>query len=347
VEPFLKLSEFDFDLPADLIAQHPASPRDSARLLHVADSLADRTIRDLPGLLRRGDLLVYNDTRVLKARLFGLRGAAKIEATLHKRVDGRHWRAFAKGSKRLKIGDRIAFGDGLAADVADKSQSGDVLLAFDRADDALMAAIERVGAMPLPPYIKRAAPQADDEDAYQTIWSEKLGAVAASTAGLHFTPGLLAALDAAGIKRQALTLHIGAGTFLPVKSENVEDHTMHAEWGEVSRAAIAAIDAAKAAGGRIVSVGTTPLRVLETVARDNAGKLAPWAGETQLYCLPGFQFRVVDVLFTNFHLPKSTLFMLVSAFAGLERMKAAYAHAVERGYRFFSYGDACLLECGR
>ena len=343
----MKLSAFDFDLPADLIAQHPASPRDSARLLQVADALADRTILDLPGLLRRGDLLVYNDTRVLKARLFGLRGDAKIEATLHKRVDTQSWRAFVKGSKRLKIGDRIAFGDGFFADVADKSESGDVLLVFDRADDALMAAIERFGAMPLPPYIKRAAPEAGDDNDYQTVWSEKLGAVAASTAGLHFTPGLLAALDDAGIQRQALTLHIGAGTFLPVKSENVEDHTMHAEWGEVSSAAIAAIDAAKAAGGRIVSVGTTPLRLLETVARDNGGKLVPWAGETQLYCLPGFQFRVVDVLFTNFHLPKSTLFMLVSAFAGLARMKAAYAHAIAQRYRFFSYGDATLLERAR
>ena len=343
----MKLSEFDFNLPADRIAQHPASPRDSARLLHVGDALADCMIGDLPRLLRRGDLLVYNDTRVLKARLFGLRGTAKIEATLHKRIDARSWRAFVKGSKRLKIGDRVEFGEGFCADVADKSDSGDVGFVFNQAGPALMAAIERFGAMPLPPYIKRLAPDQDDENDYQTVWANKLGAVAASTAGLHFTPGLLAALDDAGIKRQALTLHIGAGTFLPVKSENVEDHTMHAEWGEVSGAAIAAIESAKAAGGRIVSVGTTPLRVLETVARDNGGRLVPWAGETQLYCLPGFAFRAVDMLFTNFHLPKSTLFMLVSAFAGLERMKAAYAHAIARQYRFFSYGDATLLERAR
>ena len=340
----MKLADFDFDLPEALIAQRPASPRDAARLLHVGAALADRTIRDLPDLLRPGDLLVYNDTRVLKARLVGLRGAARVEITLHKNVDANSWRAFAKGSKRLKTGDRLAFAEDFWADVTDKSDSGDIGVAFSHSGPALMAALERYGAVPLPPYIKRAAPERRDESDYQTIWAAKDGAVAASTAGLHFTPALLDALAARGIGRTALTLHIGAGTFLPVKAENVTEHRMHAEWGEVAAPAIAAIEKARANGGRIVAVGTTPLRLLETVAQHNNGKLAPWAGETQLYCLPGFRFRAVDLLFTNFHLPKSTLFMLVSAFAGLARMQAAYAHAIAARYRFFSYGDATLLE---
>ena len=340
----MKLADFDFDLPEALIAQRPASPRDAARLLHVGAAFADRAIRDLPDLLRPGDLLVYNDTRVLKARLVGLRGAARVEITLHKNVDSNSWRAFAKGSKRLKTGDRLAFAEDFWADVTDKSDSGDIGVAFSHSGPALMAALERYGAVPLPPYIKRAAPERRDESDYQTIWAAKDGAVAASTAGLHFTPALLDALAARGIGRTALTLHIGAGTFLPVKTENVAEHRMHAEWGEVAAPAIAAIEKARANGGRIVAVGTTPLRLLETVAQHNNGKLAPWAGETQLYCLPGFRFRAVDLLFTNFHLPKSTLFMLVSAFAGLARMQAAYAHAIAARYRFFSYGDATLLE---
>lgn len=340
----MKLADFDFDLPEALIAQRPASPRDAARLLHVGAALADRAIRDLPDLLRPGDLLVYNDTRVLKARLVGLRGAARVEITLHKNVDANSWRAFAKGSKRLKTGDRLAFAEDFWADVTDKSESGDIGVAFSHSGPALVAALERYGAVPLPPYIKRAAPERRDESDYQTIWAAKDGAVAASTAGLHFTPALLDALAARGIDRTALTLHIGAGTFLPVKTENVAEHRMHAEWGEVAAPAIAAIEKARANGGRIVAVGTTPLRLLETVAQHNNGKLAPWAGETQLYCLPGFRFRAVDLLFTNFHLPKSTLFMLVSAFAGLARMQAAYAHAIAARYRFFSYGDATLLE---
>ena len=340
----LKLADFDFDLPEALIAQRPASPRDAARLLEVGETVIDRTIRDLPDLLRPGDLLVYNDTRVLKARLIGQRGAARVEITLHKNIDANSWRAFAKGSKRLKSGDRLVFADGFWADVTDKSESGDIGVAFSCGGPALMAALEQHGAVPLPPYIKRAAPERLDESDYQTIWAAKDGAVAASTAGLHFTPELLAALEARGIARTALTLHIGAGTFLPVKTENVTEHTMHAEWGEVAAPAIAAIAKARANGGRIVAIGTTALRLLETVAKDNDGKLVPWAGETRLYCLPGFRFRAVDLLFTNFHLPKSTLFMLVSAFAGLPRMQAAYAHAIAERYRFFSYGDATLLE---
>jgi S-adenosylmethionine:tRNA ribosyltransferase-isomerase len=343
-DSFLQLADFDFDLPDARIAQRPAVPRDAARLLHVAATLADRTIRDLPDLLQPGDLLVYNDTRVLKARLTGQRGAARVEITLHKNIDANTWRAFAKGAKRLKSGDRLVFAEGFYADITDKSDSGDIGLAFSHGGPALMAALDRYGAVPLPPYIKRATPERQDESDYQTVWAAKDGAVAASTAGLHFTPALLAALEARGIGRTALTLHIGAGTFLPVKTENVEAHVMHAEWGEVTAAAIAAIEKTRKSGGRIVAVGTTPLRLLETVALQNDGVLVPWTGETQLFCLPGFRFRAVDLLFTNFHLPKSTLFMLVSAFAGLARMQAAYAHAIAERYRFFSYGDATLLE---
>jgi S-adenosylmethionine:tRNA ribosyltransferase-isomerase len=339
----LKLSDFDFDLPETLIAQVPANPRDSARLLHVGATLADRQVRDLPRLLKRGDLLVYNDTRVLKARLAGMRGEAKIEVTLHKRESGDTWRAFAKGSKRLKLGDRIVFAPDFSALVLDKAESGDIGLRFSCADAALFAALDRHGSMPLPPYIKRAAADVADESSYQTVWAANDGAVAASTAGLHFSPDLLAALDAAGIERAALTLHVGAGTFLPVKTENVEEHAMHAEWGELTAATAARIEAARSEGRRVVAVGTTALRVLETVAQAD-GRLRAWAGDTRLFCLPGFRFRAVDLLMTNFHLPKSTLFMLVAAFAGLERMKAAYAHAIGKGYRFFSYGDSSLIE---
>jgi S-adenosylmethionine:tRNA ribosyltransferase-isomerase len=339
----LKLSDFDFDLPEALIAQAPVEPRDSARLLHVAGSLADRQVRDLPVLLRRGDLLVYNDTRVLKARLTGMRGAAKIEVTLHKRETDDTWRVFAKGAKRLKPGDRIVFAEGFTAEVLDKSEEGDVGLRFSAGGAALFAALNRHGAMPLPPYIKRASADAADEAHYQTVWAKRDGAVAASTAGLHFSPGLLAALEEAGIERTALTLHVGAGTFLPVKTENIIEHRMHAEWGELTDETAGRINAAKAEGRRVVAVGTTALRVLETVA-DDSGRVRAWTGETRLFCLPGFRFRAVDALMTNFHLPKSTLFMLVCAFAGVERMKAAYAHAIAQGYRFFSYGDSSLIE---
>ena len=337
----LKLAEFDFDLPQDRIAQAPVSPRDAARLLCVGESLRDAAVRDLPAILRPGDVLVYNDTRVLKARLTGMRGAARVETTLHKMEGPDLWRAFAKGAKRLKLGDRIDYAPGFSAVVEAKDE--DVLLRFSVAGPALMQALERHGAMPLPPYIKRAAPDAADERSYQTVFAAKDGAVAASTAGLHFTPELLARIDQAGVERIAITLHIGAGTFLPVKTENVEDHPMHAEWGEISAAAAARIETARAEGRRIVALGTTALRLLETVAQAD-GRVREWAGETRLYCLPGFRFRVIDALFTNFHLPKSTLFMLVCAFAGTDRMKNAYAHAVASGYRFFSYGDASLIE---
>ena len=339
----MKLSDFDFELPGELIAQHPVEPRDAARLLEVGERLADRTLRDLPGLLRPGDVLVYNDTRVIKARLNGRRGAVAVEATLHQRIDEMTWRAFARPGKRLKAGDLIEFAPGFAAEVREKGEGGELTLAFQLAAGTLLEALNAHGQMPLPPYIKRArAGDARDEADYQTVWGVREGAVAASTAGLHFTPDLLKQLDAAGIGRAAVTLHVGAGTFLPVKTEDVEEHRMHAEWGELSAETADRLNAARAAGGRIVAVGTTVLRVLETVARE-LGRLAPWQGETRLFVLPGYKFRAVDLLLTNFHLPKSTLFMLVAAFAGLERMKAAYAHAVSERYRFFSYGDACLL----
>lgn len=339
----MRLSEFDFELPPELIAQHPVVPRDAARLLEVGARLVDRTVRDLPALLRAGDVLVYNDTRVIKARLDGRRGAANVEVTLHRRVAGDTWRAFVRPAKRLAVGDLIEFAPGFTAGVREKGEGGEVTLVLSAAEGGTLPAIERHGRMPLPPYIKRArgGDPRDDAD-YQTVWGLREGAVAASTAGLHFTPELLGALDAAGVRRVPVTLHVGAGTFLPVKTETVEEHRMHAEWGELSAESADAINAARRAGGRVVSVGTTALRVLETVA-DETGRMAPWQGETQLYILPGYRFRAADLLLTNFHLPKSTLFMLVAAFAGLARIKAAYAHAIRERYRFFSYGDACLL----
>lgn len=340
----MKLSDFDFVLPPELIAQHPVSPRDAARMLEIApDGLHDRAVRDLPGLLRRGDVLVYNDTRVIKARLAGRRGTAGVEVTLHQMVEPDRWRAFARPAKKLAAGDRIDFAPDFSAQVAEKGAEGEVTLAFDRGGAELFAALERHGQVPLPPYIKRPR-TGDDRDLadYQTIWGERAGAVAASTAGLHFTPALLDALARAGIARAPVTLHVGAGTFLPVKTEDVEAHKMHAEYGELSQATVDAIARARAAGGRVVAVGTTALRVLETVAAAD-GVLRPWAGETRLFVLPGYRFRIVDLLLTNFHLPKSTLFMLVSAFAGLARMRGAYRHAIAARYRFFSYGDCCLI----
>lgn len=339
----MRLSDFDFDLPPELIAQHPAEPRDSARLLEVAATLADRRVRDLPDLLRPGDVLVYNDTKVIKSRLDGRRGTVPVELTLHARIGEATWRAFARPARRLRAGDLVEIAPGFAAAVRGKGEGGEVTLDLLVEDGSVLAALARHGRMPLPPYIKRGRGGLARDDAdYQTVWAAREGAVAASTAGLHFTPALLAALDAAGIARVAVTLHVGAGTFLPVKAEDVTRHVMHAEWGELPAAAADAINRARGEGRRIVAVGTTPLRVLETVAAAD-GRLAPWQGETRLFVLPGYRFRVVDLLMTNFHLPRSTLFMLVAAFAGLARMKAAYAHAIARRYRFFSYGDACLL----
>jgi S-adenosylmethionine:tRNA ribosyltransferase-isomerase len=334
----VRVDLFDFELPQDLIAQRPAVPRDSARLLDVAaDGLHDRSVLDLPRLLQPGDLLVFNDTKVIPARLIGTRASGgKVEALLIRQQAADRWLAFARPAKRLRIGNALTFG-ALSATVAAKHADGSIELAFDRAGAELMAAIEIAGAVPLPPYIRDGIADARDRADYQTLFAKVDGSVAAPTAGLHFTPELMAALDAAGIKTANVTLHVGAGTFQPVRVDDTDQHVMHSEWGEVSQATADAIAAAK----RVVSIGTTALRLLESVARD--GPIRPWTGETDIFITPGFQFRAIDVLLTNFHLPRSTLFMLVSAFAGLERMKAAYAHAVAGRYRFYSYGDCCLL----
>jgi S-adenosylmethionine:tRNA ribosyltransferase-isomerase len=337
----MRVDEFDFDLAPQLIAARPVYPRDASRLLVVDDRLEDRAMLDLPSLLRPGDLLVANDTRVIPARLMGLRDTAKVELTLHRDLGGGRWRAFAKGAKRLKEGDRIDFGDDFWARVATKNEDGDVTLEFDREGARFKAALTEYGHVPLPPYIKRPDDAGDRGD-YQTIFAAKDGAVAAPTAGLHFTRRLLSALEAAGIGCISVTLHVGAGTFLPVKVTDTADHKMHEETGWIDAATAQRINLARAAGRRIVAVGTTVLRLLETAAHDD-GTIEPFAGETALFITPGYRFKVIDLLVTNFHLPRSTLFMLVSAFAGLARMKSAYAHAIAARYRFFSYGDACLL----
>ncbi len=342
----MRLSDFDFDLPPEAIAQHPMRPRDAARLLHVTpDRLDDRIVRDLPDLLSPGDILVSNDTRVIPAQLQARRGEARIGITLDRPLADGTWQALARNARRLQPGDTLAFeGADLAATVFHRRPDGSVALRFDRDGAAFAAALEQAGALALPPYIDRPdGPTAEDAADYQTVFADAQGAVAAPTAGLHFTPALLAALDARGIKRATVTLHVGVGTFLPVRVEDVAEHRMHAERGIITAETAAAINAARAAGGRVVAVGTTSLRLLETAA-DATGLLHPFAGDTSIFILPGYRFRITDRLMTNFHLPRSTLFMLVAAFAGLERMRAAYAHAIGAGYRFFSYGDASLLE---
>jgi S-adenosylmethionine:tRNA ribosyltransferase-isomerase len=346
----MNVSDFDFDLPEELIALRPARPRDSARLLVVRGlegRLEDRSVRDLPDLLRAGDILVANDTRVLRAALLGRRASrvdgrdVEIEVNLNSRRSPSEWSAFARPGKRLKEGDTIRFGDSLSAKVVAKSDA-EVLLAFDQEGTALDAAIEAAGAIPLPPYIaSKRAPDAADALDYQTMFARETGSVAAPTAGLHFTAALLDRLAAAGIRREMVTLHVNAGTFLPVKSDHVEDHRMHAERAELSARVASAITAARASGGRCIPVGTTALRTLESAA--TSGDLKAFSADTSIFITPGYKFRVADGLMTNFHLPRSTLFMLVSAMMGLEVMKRAYAHAVKERYRFFSYGDACLL----
>ena len=339
----MKVSDFDFELPRELIATHPAEPREAARLLEIGERLADRVVRDLPDLLAPGDIVVVNDTKVIPARLSGLRGVARVEVTLHKRESDSRWRAFAKGARKLKAGDRIDFAADFSAAVADKGEDGEVVLDFDRGGPELMTALTQHGFMPLPPYIARAAgPETRDREDYQTVFARHEGAVAAPTAGLHFTPALLAALKARGIQQATLTLHVGAGTFLPVKVEDTLDHKMHAEVGMIDAVTAEKINFARAQGGRVVAVGTTVTRTLESAA-DDRGIIHPFADETRLFITPGYRFKAIDMLLTNFHLPRSTLFMLVSAFAGLERMKAAYAHAIAARYRFYSYGDCCLL----
>lgn len=334
--------DFDFPLPADRIAQRPARPRDAARLLVVGEAIEDRVVRELPQLLGPDDLLVVNDTKVLPTRLFGRRGDVSIEATLIEPVGEGRWRALAKPGRRLRLDDRVVFGEGFAATIAEKQADGMIVLDFPAGEAAFARALEKHGAAPLPPYIRRASPDAQDRADYQTVYAAQPGAVAAPTAGLHFTRKLLQALERAGIGRIAVTLHVGAGTFLPVKAKRLEDHVMHAERGEISAAAADAIAQTQARGGRVVCVGTTTLRLLETAAA-GSGRVSAWAGETRLFVTPGYRFRVADLLLTNFHLPRSTLFMLVCAFAGSARMQAAYTYAIDHGYRFYSYGDACLL----
>jgi S-adenosylmethionine:tRNA ribosyltransferase-isomerase len=349
---------FDFDLPEDRIALRPASPRDAARLLVARPGEArfeDRVVRDLPDLLCPGDVLVLNDTRVVPAALEGIRvrgeTRARVSFNLMRRIDESRWRAFARPAKRLEVGDRVQFGhEGrvcllgeLNATVSAKGEAGEAELAFSLHGAYLDEAIAALGDMPLPSYIaSRRTPDESDRSDYQTAYAKHDGAVAAPTAGLHFTPELLVALEQRGIAHRFLTLHVGAGTFLPVKAEDTSEHAMHAEWGEISEPTAIALNAARAGGGRIVAVGTTALRLLESAATPD-GKIAPFKGETSIFITPGYRFRAVDVLLTNFHLPRSTLFMLVCAFSGLDTMRETYAHALRSGYRFYSYGDACLL----
>ena len=336
----MRVDAFDFDLPREAIATRPARPRDSARLLDLTAGLAHRGVADLPALLRPGDLMVFNDTRVIPARLAGTRGEAGVELTLHRRRSGARWLAFAKPARRLRPGDVIRFADGFSATVEGRD-GPEVSLVFDRQGAALDDALRSHGAMPLPPYMRRAADERDRGD-YQTVYARNEGAVAAPTAGLHFTDRLLRAIDAQGIGRCFVTLHVGAGTFLPVTVEDTADHPMHAETCVLPPDVASAINGCRATGGRIVAVGTTVVRLLESAARPD-GTVEAFSGEVDLFIEPGYRFQTVDLMLTNFHLPRSTLFMLVCAFAGTERMKAAYADALAAGYRFYSYGDACLL----
>lgn len=354
----MRVDLFDFDLPEERIALRPARPRDAARLLVVkpGGGLADRHVRDLPDLLSPGDVLVLNDTKVIPAELHGERirdaSATPVSVTLFERVDASRWRAFARPGRRFAPGDRLRFGApaeraclvaGLDATVEEKGETGEVLIRFDLAAPVLDEAIHAIGHMPLPPYIAGRRPEDDADRAdYQTVFAAKEGAVAAPTAGLHFTEGLLARLDTLGIETRTVTLHVGPGTFLPVKAEDTDAHRMHAEWGAVSDETADALNRARGRGGRIIAVGTTSLRILESAAADD-GRIGPFSGVTSIFITPGYRFRAVDLLMTNFHLPRSTLFMLVSAFSGRETMLTAYRHAIDTGYRFYSYGDACLL----
>ncbi|MGE0108674.1 MAG: tRNA preQ1(34) S-adenosylmethionine ribosyltransferase-isomerase QueA [Bdellovibrionales bacterium] len=342
-----RLADFDFALPEDLIAAHPAQPRDHARLLHVkGKTLADRHVYDLPDLLREGDLLVLNNTKVIPARLYGLRGDIKVEVMLNKPQEDNHalWSALARPGKRLKVGQTIKFADNFEAAVVEKCESGEILIRFDVQDSALFERLKQHGHIPLPPYIKR--PHGDtkeDRSDYQTVYAAHEGAVAAPTAGLHFTESLFKQLQEKGISTCEVTLHVGTGTFLPVKTERVAAHKMHAEWGEITETTAALINRAHQEGRRVIAVGTTSLRLLES-ACDNSGIMHPFVGETDIFITPGYRFKAIDAMITNFHLPKSTLFMLVSALAGLDNMHHAYKHAIDSGYRFYSYGDANLLE---
>ncbi len=358
----MKVDLFDFDLPTELIAQSPARPRDSARMMTVPGDgpIGDFGVLDLADHLRPGDLMVFNNTKVIPARMVGHRvnksgsgsnpdsPGAKIEVTLHKADGGGRWRAFVRPARKLNVGDEIRFADTFSATVTEKFDGGETALVFDRAGEALNAALHQYGSMPLPPYIHRdvmrgGLPSQTDASDYQTLYAEHEGAVAAPTAGLHFTERLFDTLDQHNIARTFVTLHVGAGTFLPVKAEDTTDHRMHSEWGEVSQDTADAINRTRLNGGRIVAVGTTALRLIESAATTD-GVVGAFSGDTDIFITPGYSFRAVDVLMTNFHLPRSTLFMLVSAFAGLDRMQDAYGHARKQAYRFYSYGDVCLLE---
>ncbi|VVT15001.1 tRNA preQ1(34) S-adenosylmethionine ribosyltransferase-isomerase QueA [Erythrobacter sp. EC-HK427] len=340
----MKVDLFDFDLPQELIALRPAVPRDAARMLLVRgdEPFADKGVRDLPDLLEPGDVLVFNDTRVIPAQLEGRRGEAKVGVTLHKREDLRRWQAFIRNAKRVREGDELVFGGGVTAIAETRHPDGSFTLAF-AGEEPVEVLLERAGSMPLPPYIagKRPTDERDRAD-YQTMFAREDGAVAAPTAALHFTPELIVALDARGVKRETITLHVGAGTFLPVKAEDTDDHAMHSEWGRITADVAARLNAARAAGGRIIAVGTTSLRTLESAAGSD-GTIQPFAADTDIFITPGYRFKAVDGLMTNFHLPKSTLMMLVSALMGRERMLAAYEHAIAQKYRFYSYGDSSLL----
>ncbi|WP_308516132.1 tRNA preQ1(34) S-adenosylmethionine ribosyltransferase-isomerase QueA [Sphingomonas flavescens] len=339
----MRVDLFDFELPSELIALRPARPRDSARLLLVeGDRIADRQVMDLPNLLRPGDVLIFNDTKVIPAQLEGKRGEAAIGATLHKREGPREWQAFLRNAKRARVGDTIDFGAQVMASVVEKAPDGSALLHF-HGEEPVEVLLERAGRMPLPPYIasKRETDETDRAD-YQTMFAREEGAVAAPTAALHFTPRLLEALDARGVGRETLTLHVGAGTFLPVKADDTVDHKMHAEWGRIDQATADRLNAVRAKGGRVIAVGTTSLRLLESAASED-GMIQPFEGDTAIFITPGYRFKAIEGLITNFHLPKSTLFMLVSALMGLDVMQTAYAHAIAEGYRFYSYGDGSLL----
>jgi len=340
------VQDFDFELPPELIAQQRVMPPSTAKLLHVHGGLSDLKIGDLPNILKSDDLLVCNDTKVIPARLTGTRSTGGVtEITLHRMMTDNCWRAFVRPAKRLKVGEVLDLGKDFSATILQKLDDGEIELQFNYSGFDLFKAFDDFGRMPLPPYIKRGQ-NGDDRDrqAYQTLFADEQGAVAAPTAGLHFDDELLARLKGKGIGLAKVTLHVGAGTFLPVKVDDTKDHIMHFEWARIDQATADLINKTKKQGGRIVCVGTTSLRVLETVADKKTGRVAAFSGETDLFITPGYRFRCVDVLMTNFHLPKSTLFMLVSAFAGLKVMKNAYQHATENGYRFYSYGDACLLE---
>jgi S-adenosylmethionine:tRNA ribosyltransferase-isomerase len=339
----MRVDLFDFDLPPERIALRPARPRDAARLLLVeGDRISDRTVLDLPDLLRPDDVLVFNDTRVIPAQLEGQRGEARVGATLHKREGLREWWAFVRNAKRVRDGDVVEFGQGVKASAVCRDDDGAILLHF-HGEEPVELLLERAGQMPLPPYIagKRTTDEADRDD-YQTMFARESGAVAAPTAALHFTDRLIEALDSRGLKRETLTLHVGAGTFLPVKAADTGNHKMHSEWGKIDAETADRLNAARAAGGRLIAVGTTSLRLVESAA-DESGVIQPFEGDTAIFITPGYRFKAVDGLMTNFHLPRSTLFMLVSALMGLDVMKSAYAHAIEQGYRFYSYGDSSLL----